>query len=152
MEGRNKIFISRHPSDNHLDYVKDLLEDIDIEEYLDDSFIYVNIFDKGGAEVLSFKNEHVFHASKELSVNNKMAIEYLIRSEEIKQKFNEVCYWNEINNMKKFVVVVSEVKTKNDTVKNYASEAVYSETYVSAVMNCIDKGLEDYLYLENVDA
>jgi hypothetical protein len=54
--------------------------------------------------------------------------------------------------MKKFVVVVSEVKTKNDTVKNYASEAVYSETYVSAVMNCIDKGLEDYLYLENVDA
>tara|TARA_R110001606_G_C15295591_1_gene642017 strand:+ start:451 stop:909 length:459 start_codon:yes stop_codon:yes gene_type:complete len=152
MKGRNKIFISEDPSDDHLDHIKELLKEIDVEEYLRHSFVYVNIFEGGGVEVLSFKDEHVFIASKELNVNNKMAIEYLIMSDDIKQKFNELCYWQGINNIKKFVIVVSEVKTKNDIIKKYASDVVYSQTYVGAVMNCIDKGLEDYLYLEDVDA
>ena len=43
MEGRNKVFINKEPTDDHLEYIKDLLEDVDIKDYLVDSFIYVNI-------------------------------------------------------------------------------------------------------------
>ena len=32
MEGREKVFINKEPSDDHLEYIKDLLEDVDIKD------------------------------------------------------------------------------------------------------------------------
>ena len=151
MREMNKIFINEEPSDTHLEYIKELYEDLEIKEHLVDSFIYVNILKEGEVEILAFKDNHVFVASKELNVNNKMAIEYMIRRKEISQKFNEMCYWISINDIKKFAVVVSESLTLNKRKKEYAKKSIYSKNYVSAVHQLINEGFEDYLYLENVD-
>ena len=152
MDSRQKIFISKSPSDEQLDYIKELLEDIDIKKHLEDSFVYVDISNDGNIEVLSFKDSIVYLASKELGLNNKMAVEYLIRLDEISQKFNEVCYWNNINNVKKYAVVLKETITLKETVREYAKEPIYSDSYVKAVVHLVKTGIEDYLYLEDVDA
>lgn len=151
MEGRNKVFINKEPTDDHLEYIKDLLEDVDIKDYLVDSFIYVNINEKGGVDVLAFKDEQVLNVSKELNIGNKMAIEYIIRKDEISQKVKEVCYWQGIDNIKKYVIVVSEnIRLKKRT-KQYAKDPVYSKSYIEAIVHLVNKGFEDYLYLEDVD-
>jgi hypothetical protein len=151
MEGRNKVFINKEPTNDHLEYIKDLLEDVDIKEYLTHSFVYVYINKLGGVDVLVFKDEMVYIASKELNVNNKMAIEYIIRKDEISQKYQEMCYWLGINNIKKFTVVVSENIRLKNTTKQYAKDPVYSKSYIGAVTHLVNKGFEDYLYLEDVD-
>jgi len=151
MREMNKIFINKEPSDTHLEYIKELCEDLDIKERLVDSFIYVNILKEDEVEILAFKDNHVFIASKELNVNNKMAIEYIIRREEISQKFNEMCYWENINDIKKFAIVVRESLTLKKRKKEYAKKSIYSKSYVSAVVQLLNEGFEDYLYLENVD-
>ena len=91
MEFRDKIFISHNPTDDDLDRIKEILDGIDLDEYLKDSFVYVNITEHETIEVMSFNDSLVFVASKELNLNNKMSIEYIIRMDEINQKFNELC-------------------------------------------------------------
>jgi len=151
MEGREKVFINKEPSDDHLEYIKDLLEDVDIKDYLIDSFIYININDKNGVDVLAFRDKHVFNVSEDLNVGHKMAIEYIIRKDEISQKFQEICYWQGINNIKKFVIVVSENLRLKKKTKQYAKDPVYSKSYMEAIVHLLRKGFEDYLYLEDVD-
>ena len=41
MEFRDKKFISHNPTDDDLDRIKEILDGIDLDEYLKDSFVYV---------------------------------------------------------------------------------------------------------------
>jgi len=152
MEFRDKIFISHNPTDDDLDRIKEILNGIDLDEYLKDSFVYVNITKHETIEVMSFNDSLVYVASKELNLNNKMSIEYIIRSDEINQKFNELCYWENINDVKKFIIVLSEKITSKETIKEYADDPIYSDSYGRAIGHLVKKGIEDYLYLEDVDA
>ena len=61
------------------------VKNIDIKQILKDSFVYIYVFDDGNVEVLTYQDNHVYLISKDLNVNNKMAVEYLMEKEEIEQ-------------------------------------------------------------------
>lgn len=151
MDVKKKIFINTNPSDENLDSLKPILKELNIKKELEDSFVYVKILKTGGLEVYSFKDSYVFIVSKELNVNNKMAVEYIMMMDEVDQKFNEACYWSGVNDIKKYVAVVSEKITANGVIKEYSAEVIFSNSYVSAILYLSKKGFDDYIYLEDVD-
>ena len=48
--------------------------------------------------------------------------------------------------------MLSEKITSKETIKKYADDPIYSDSYGRAVVHLVRKGIEDYLYLEDVDA
>lgn len=147
MDFRNKIFVNRELTDEEVDLVKSTLESIDLESYLENSFIYVCLYDNGAIEISSVKDDYIYLISKEFNITNKMAIQYLKYKAEIEQELNKVLYWNGINNIKKYVPVVF------DDGKNieYADFNVYSEGVIEAVKTLNDMFFDNYMYLEDVD-
>lgn len=147
MDFRNKIFVNRELTDEEVDLVKSTLESIDLESYLENSFIYVCLYDSGAIEISSVKDDYIYLISKEFNITNKMAIQYLKYKAEIEQELNKVLYWNGINNIKKYVPVVF------DDGKNieYADFNVYSEGVIEAVKTLNDMFFDNYMYLEDVD-
>ena len=147
MDFRNKIFVNRELTDEEVDLVKSTLESIDLESYLENSFIYVCLYDNGAIEISSVKDDYIYVISKEFNITYKMAIQYLKYKAEIEQELNKVLYWNGINNIKKYVPVVF------DDGKNieYADFNVYSEGVIEAVKTLNDMFFDNYMYLEDVD-
>ena len=108
MRPHEKFYTSRDPLDEELLLISEVLTKIDLTGVLKDGFIYILMRNQGDFEILSFENEYVFLASKELQVNNKMAIEYLIEKPEIDQEINQVLFDNNIGGFKKFKAVKKE--------------------------------------------
>lgn len=148
---KKKIFINKDPEKKQLSVIKRILKQTDIKEQLRDFFIYVLISEGGDVEVLSFPNKFVYLASKELNVNNKMAIEYLIEKEDIDQRLNKTLYWCGINDIKKFVPVLSEEIDEGVLNKKYANINVYAKNITEALWKMPVLSDLYYLYLEDVD-
>ena len=74
-----------------------------------------------------------------------MAVEYIMMMDEVDQKFNEACYWSGVNDIKKYVAVVSEKITANGVIKEYSAEVIFSNSYVSAILYLSKKGFDDWL-------
>jgi len=151
MKMKKKIFINKDPEKKQLSVIKRILKQTDIKEQLRDFFIYVLISEEGDVEVLSFPNKFVYLASKELNVNNKMAIEYLIEKEDIDQRLNKTLYWCGINDIKKFVPVLSEEIDEGVLNKKYANINVYAKNITEALWKMPVLSDLYYLYLEDVD-
>jgi len=151
MNFKKKIFINKDPKKEELKEIRKILKKINVKEHLKDSFIYVKISEEEGVEVLTFMDTYVLLASKELNVNNKMAIEYLIRKEDIDQEVNSVLYWLGINNIKKFVPVLSEEINEGVLNKKYANINVYAKNITEALWKMPVLSDLYYLYLEDVD-
>lgn len=147
MDYRKKIFVNRYLTDDEVALIKKTLYDIDFESYLKDSFIYVNIYEDDILEIYSVEDRFVFLVSKEFNITNKMAVEYLKYKIEIEQELNEILYWNNINNVKKYIPVVSDKKKK----KIYGNAVVYAENITEAIKTMDDIYIDDYLYIVDVD-
>jgi hypothetical protein len=147
MDHRKKLFVNKDLTDEELFFVKEALGRIDLEEYLQNSFVYVSVFPGGGLEIVSVKDDYVYLISKEFSINNKMSMEYLRHKNKIEQNLNEVLYWNGINNIKKYVPVISN----NGIIIEYADINVYSSSVAEAVKALDNMLFDDYMYLEDVD-
>lgn len=147
MDYKQKIFISEAPGEEHIELIKTILEAIDIEEYLSESFIYIELGGDGEIEIISIKDEFVFSTSKELNISNKMSIQYLRSRHEIDQSFNEFLYWSDVNGIKKYVPVLTDDKEN----KIYADINIYSENISEAIKELNEIDFNDYLYLEDVD-
>ena len=117
MKPHEKFYTSREPLDDELILISKVLTTIDLTGVLKDGFIYILMKKRGDFEVLSFQNEYVFLASKELQVDNKMAIEYLIEKPEIDQEINKVLFENNIGGFKKFKAVKKEKITRKGVVE-----------------------------------
>jgi hypothetical protein len=76
-----------------------------------------------------------------------MSMEYLRHKNKIEQNLNKVLYWNGINNIKKYVPVISN----NGISVEYADINVYSSSVVQAIKALDDMLFDDYMYLEDVD-
>jgi hypothetical protein len=76
-----------------------------------------------------------------------MSMEYLKRRYEINNKLKETLYWMGLNNLKKFVPVISD----NGIEKKYSEKAVYAENAPEAVGIMDNMDEHDYMYLEDVD-
>ena len=147
MEFSKKLFVNRDLDEDELDFVRDSIKKVDLIEYLKHSFIYVSLYDNGTLEIISVKDEYVYLVSKEYYIDNKMSMEYLRNRDEIKQKLNEVLYWNGINNLKKYVTVVFD----NGINKKYSDDVVYAESIVEATSILDNMYVDEYMYIEDVD-
>ena len=150
MKFAEKFYCNREPSDEEVIVIKNLLNKINLKEFLEDNFVYVLMHEDGNFEVLSFENDYVYIASAELQVNNKMAIEYLIEQVEIEQMVNKMLYDNRIGSFKKFRPVEKEKITRKGIKKIYSNFNVYSPTIIEATRTLTSISFFDYLYLEDV--
>lgn len=147
MNLRKKIFVNRELSDAEMMFVKRTLKEIDLEGYLKHSFMYICVYESGVLEISTVKDVYIELVSKELNVNNKMAMQYLKHKAEIEQSLNKILYWNNINGIKKYVPVIID----NGTNVEYADFNVYAEGIPEAVKALSDMYYDDYMYLEDVD-
>jgi len=147
MDFKKKIFVNRELSDAEVLFVKTTLENIDLESYLQDCFIYVCLYENGVLEISSVKDDYIYLVSKEFNITNKMAMQYLKNRTEIEQEINRTLYWNGINNIKKYVPVVFD----DGKSVSYADFNVYAEGVPEAVKTLNDMYFDDYMYLEDVD-
>jgi hypothetical protein len=147
MEFSKKLFVSRQLDEDEFEFVKESLEQVDLVEHLKHSFIYVSIYENGTLEIVSVKDEYVYLVSKEYYIDNKMSMEYLRNRDEIKQKLNEVLYWNGINDLKKYVTVVFD----NGINKRYSDDVVYAESIAEAISILDKMYVDEYMYIEDVD-
>ncbi len=150
MKPHEKFYTSRDPHDDEIVLISEVLTSIDLPQILKNSFIYIVLGRSGAFEVLSFQNEHVFITSKELKVNNKMAIEFLIDKAEIEQELHKVLFENKINGIKKFKAVKKEKLTRKGLTKVYHSFEIYDYDLHTASKTLEDIGFKDYLYLQDV--
>ena len=150
MKPHEKFYTSRDPLDEELILISEVLTKIDLTGVLKNGFIYILMRKQGDFEILSFENEYVFLASKELQVNNKMAIEYLIEKPEIDQEINQVLFDNNIGGFKKFKAVKKEKITRKGVVRLYHDFDVYEGSVQEAEKILLDIGFKDYLYLQDV--
>lgn len=147
MNLRKKIFVNRELSDAEMMFVKRTLKEIDLEGYLKHSFMYICVYESGVLEISTVKDVYIELVSKELNVNNKMAMQYLKHKAEIEQSLNKILYWNNINGIKKYVPVIID----NGTNVEYADFNVYAEGIPEAVKALSDMYYDNYMYLEDVD-
>ena len=147
MDYKQKIFISESPGEMQIDLIKTIFEAIDIEEYLSESFIYIELGDDGEIEIVSIEDEFVFSTSKELNISNKMSIQYLKSKHEIDQAFNEFLYWSDVNKIKKYIPVLVD----DEYNKTYADINIYSKNVSEAIKELDEIEFNEYLYLEDVD-
>jgi len=147
MDYKKKLFINKELSDEDLDYAREALSKMDLIDYLKDSFVYVTVDEEGGVQIVSAKDEYVYLVSKEYYIDNKMSMEYLKRRYEINNKLKETLYWMGLNNLKKFIPVISD----NGIEKKYSEKAVYAENAPEAVNIMDNMDEHDYMYLEDVD-
>lgn len=151
MRPSKKLFISREPSDDDLEVVKDLLRNHDIKKYLSDSFIYIQLNDEDSVEVLRFPDGAVVKTMKEYYLKPKQAIQMIYHEVEIDQAVKELQYWSNISNYKKYLPVIAEAQMKSGMEKVYADFAIYAKDEVEAGVTLSDMDFEEYLYLEDVD-
>ena len=147
MDFRKKIFVNKELNEAETMFVKSTLKNIDLEDYLKDSYIYVWVYDNGVLEVSSVRDEHVHIVAEDFKITNKMAIEYLKHRTRIEQSLNKMLYWKGINSIKKYVPVVFD-DGKN---KKYADMNIYAEDVPEAVKTLSDMYFDDYMYLSDVD-
>lgn len=147
MDFKKKIFVNRELSDAEVLFVKSTLNNLDLESYLQDCFIYICLYENGVLEISSVKDDYIYLVSKEFNITNKMAMQYLKNRTEIEQELNKVLYWNGINNIKKYVPVVFD----DGKSVRYANFNVYAEGVPEAVKALSDMYFDEYMYLEDVD-
>lgn len=147
MDFKKKIFVNRELSDAEVLFIKSTLNDLDLESYLQDCFIYICLYENGVLEISSVKDDYIYLVSKEFNITNKMAMQYLKNKTEIEQEVNKVLYWNGINNIKKYVPVVFD----DGKSVSYANFNVYAKGVPEAVKTLSDMYFDDYMYLEDVD-
>ena len=146
-----KFYCSRDPSETEVVVVKSLLKKMDLKIHLIKNFIYIlfeEVSDK--FEILSFEDNYVYIVSKELKVNNKMAIEYLIKEIEIDQAFNKLLYETNIEDYKKYKTVLDEKLTRKGIKKRYSEYIIYAHDKREVNQILKKTGVFDYLYIENV--
>ena len=151
MNYTEKFFCNRDPDDTEILLIRNLLKKIDLEGYLHDNFIYILLEDElGKFEILSFENDYVYIASRELKVNNKMAIEYLIEKIEIDQEYNKLLYESNIGHAKKYKVVLQEKLTRKGLKKIYGKFNIYAMDVHEATRILNKIGYFNYQYIEDV--
>tara|TARA_Y100001963_G_C6746388_1_gene431824 strand:- start:123 stop:611 length:489 start_codon:yes stop_codon:yes gene_type:complete len=146
-----KFYCSRDPDESEIIIIKNLLKKINLGSHLNENFIYILLEEEdNGLEILSFENDLIYIASKELNVSNKMAIEYLIEKIEIDQAYNKLLYETDIEDYKKYKTVTDEKLTRKGIKKQYSDYVIYAhdKREVSQILN--KTGVFDYLYIENV--
>lgn len=148
MDFKKKIFINKDLSDIEIKFIKSMLEDINIEEYLEKCFVYIDLSEDGAIEVISIADEHVLSASEELNINYKMAMQYIRNKTIIEQNLNMLLYWAGINDIKKYI----PVKEHGVNNKKYGAINVYANSIPQAIKMLSDMFYDDYSYLEDVDA
>ena len=147
MDFKEKIFVNKRLDDLETKLVKSFLDKVDIQSYLEDYYIYVYLHDDSFLEIYSVENKHIHEISKEFNITNKMSMEYLKDKTEIEQELNEIFYWNGINNIKKYVPVVSD----DDNIIEYADFNVYAENIADAIRILNDFDFYEYIYINDVD-
>lgn len=147
MNFKEKIFVNKRLDDLETKLVKSFLEKIDIQSYLKDYFVYIYLHEDSFLEIYSVENKHIQEISKEFNITNKMSMEYLKDKTEIEQELNEIFYWNGINNMKKYVPVLSD----DDNIIEYADFNVYAEGIADAIRILNDLDFYEYIYINDVD-
>jgi hypothetical protein len=148
----DKLFINKEATDDEIVVIRQILRSIDVPKYLINNFLYLHIGEDGTIELLSFDNNYVYIASKELQVTNKMAVQYLKDRDKIDQEVNKLLYWAGLNNIKKYVPVISEETLETGTSKKYANFNVYANSIENATLVATLMSNKDYLYMEDVDA
>jgi hypothetical protein len=148
MDFKKKIFINKDLTDTEVKFIKSMLQDINIEEYLEKCFVYIDLAEEGSLEIISIADEHVIATSEELNINYKMAMQYIRNRTTIEQTLNMLLYWNEINDIKKYVPVKEDELHQ----KEYAPLNVYANSVPQAIKALSDMYYDDYTYLEDVDA
>lgn len=152
MDIKKKIFVSKVPSDEEIDEVKDLLKTQEVKGYLKEHFVYIYFDDEDDSiQVLAFEDKTVFMTSKEYCITNKQAVQFIFHSFEIGQAVKELLYWSGIGNTKKYVPVIAEAKMKDGMNKIYAEFAIYASDDIEAGVILSDMDYDQYLYLEDVD-
>ncbi|MEN8835773.1 MAG: hypothetical protein ABF265_07085 [Polaribacter sp.] len=146
MNFKEKIFVNKRLDDLETKLVKSFLEKIDIQSYLEDYFVYIYLHEDSFLEIYSVENKHIQEISKEFNITNKMSMEYLKDKTEIEQELNEIFYWNGINNIKKYVPVLSD-----DNRIEYADFNVYAEGIADAIRILNDFDFYEYIYINDVD-
>ena len=147
MDYKKKVFVNKDLSDVELMFVKSMLQEINIEEYLIECFVYIDLSEDGAVEIISIADQHVFQASKELNISHKMAMQYIRHKGKINQALNKLLYWSDINDIKKYVPVKSDESNK----KKYMPVNVYATNVPEAIIALADMLYDDYTYLEDVD-
>lgn len=152
MDAKKKIFVSRVPTDDDIDEIKELLRTDEVKKYLKEHFVYIYFDDEDeSVQVLAFEDKTVLMTSKEYCLTNKQAVQFIFHSFEINQEVKELLYWSGIGNTKKFVPVIAEAKMKDGVNKIYAEFAIYATDDIEAGVILSDMDYDQYLYLEDVD-
>ena len=147
MEYRKKIFINKKITYEESELIATLFLDLNLKDYLKDSFMYVELDAFGGIEIVTVKDDDVFNFADYLKVSNELAVIYVKNKNEIEQKLKETLYWTGINDLKKYVPVTSEIKGN----KEYAEFNVYEQNVALAVKSLFDMKYDEFIYLEDVD-
>jgi len=151
MDAKKKLFVSKVPSDEDLDIIKELIKTNDIKKYLSDSFIYIDMDEEDAIQVLRFKDTEVFRVMKEYYLLPKQAVQFIYHEIEIEQMIKELQYWSSIGDYKKYIPVIAEATMRSGMEKVYADFAIYAKDTVEAGITLNDMHFDEYLYLEDVD-
>ena len=147
MDYKKKVFVNKDLNDIELMFIKSMLEDINLEEYLAECFVYIDLSEDGAVEIISISDQRVFAASKNLNVSHKMAIQYIRHQTQINQSIKKLLYWSNINDIKKYVPVKSDEVNQ----KKYMPFNVYAKDTAEAIQVLSEMHYDDYTYLEDVD-
>ena len=147
MDYKKKVFVNKDLTNIELMFVKSMLEGINLEEYLSECFVYIDLSEDGAVEIISIADKHVYRTAKKYNVTNKMAVQYIRHKTQINQEINELLYWTGINDIKKYVPVKSDESNK----KEYMPINVYAQSMPEAIRTLTDMFYDDYTYLEDVD-
>lgn len=147
MDYKKKVFVNKDLNPIELMFIKSMLQDINLKEYLSECFVYIDMTEDGSVEIISIADEQVFNTSKEYGITHKMSMQYIRNKPQINQQLNQLLYWAGINDIKKYVAVKSE----DFKDKTYLPMNVYAESIPEAIQALSDMHYDDYTYLEDVD-
>lgn len=139
---RGKLIWSRQPDMYEMEVVEDYIRDLILKRFdVSKFFIYVNLdTEEGGIEIINYPEQSIKVLAKELGCSDKEALYCVGKFPGFLQELRGMLYWNDINDLKKFLITTRELDKKEQTV--YRTAVSYATSKNKAHKEFIQMGFD----------
>lgn len=140
MQGR--LIWSREPDIYEMDVVEDYIRGLILKRHdFSKVYIYVNLdTEEGGIEIQNYPEQSIKVLAKELGCSDKEALYCVGKFPGFLQELRGMLYWNDINDLKKFLITTKELDKKEQTI--YHTAVSYATSKNKAHKEFIQMGFD----------
>jgi hypothetical protein len=151
---KDKIMFSKDLTEDQIDLFVKYLKEVKVYDRLYYNYMYVEIIDLPSKSTVMYrmiKNSKIHNLCKKYYLTVQEAILYCFDSFEFFQELRETLYWNNINDLKKYVPCTGEIKTIDGIEPVLENDYLIARNSTEAKVLFESIGYDNLMYVIDVD-